>query len=746
MVAGGGGGASAYDNGEEGGSAKHVVSEEGGQDGDAGGGGGYQGGVASIVESHQHTDNCAHVHIGVAGSYGGCYTKLVECGSTDISKKEQWRSFYYGNIDEDGNHRYCVRCASDTCTGHYDIMYQYTCKVCEASSNDAFTKCTAVTAYAPACGLSEEYTCGMEEGQVIKNVAAHGGSSFLKEEVCIEYTQEAGVREGDGEFTIVSKIIGVMEENALPGVIATDMAPPDAIDLKSITLTAVAEDAIRVAFAKPKDNGTTYYHMVESYEKKTNEHLCTSNQTKNILTSGVVGYRYVVDERAETIVTQQNAYLDEKGEEPFLTEKVSGSIRYLHIAAVDRAGNIGPTAHLVLSSDEVIYWPLVTEKLRIEAGSQVYPADATDSYFVKADGSTPVTITLEGLLCGTARAAYQINLAGFQVKNSNTYQTGQLSLKIPNRSMITAGMYTYPMSELQKKTEGHLGMQDAGYTMAKRFNMCKSLMAIQKFVIPNTMDGEMVQVIPRVAAMNEKEAVWSQEENDLTNSIYLIADGKGPDITGLDVLADLNNLELPEGECLEIDVCAADAGSGLAAYYVEIHNLENGMIVRYTDEVLSGKISFTISKEEEIFQGEFAIVAYAVDNVGNETSKQDNLLNIGLVAYVKRVLSPHTPVFKKGESGVLHIETIGYVEKVEVFFPQAFVKHDASLNRTFVYEVPEYLQTEEISFMVPLEVTEGEVTILVKAYKAGTELEKEPELLTLTIGGSILDELRTRLR
>lgn len=746
LIAGGGGGASVAGNGGDGGSKIRVTETEAGQNGTAGGGGGYRGGIAGTVEAHLHSEKCSHVHIGISTSYGGCYTKEAVCGSTDISKQEAWRYFYYGNVADDGSHKYCERCASDSCAGHLDIFYRYTCRRCGTSSYGEFKRCTAVTAYEPACGLEEGYSCGMTDGQVLSAVPAYGGSNYVNEQECIDYVQSAGVRNGNGELTIVSKRIGVFEHNVLPAVPAVDLAAPEVIDEGSILKTAVSEAEIRVAFQRPRDNGTVYYHMAESYDRNGNVKLCTSNRTKNILTSGVVGYRYVVDEKADTIVGLSDAYLAEHKEEAFLIAEVSGKAQYLHVAAVDKAGNIGPTCHISVSAQDVIYWPLVTEKLQIEQGRHVYPA-AADTYYVRADDSTPFTLLLEGLLCGTARANYQINQACFQIQNlSNPSQAGLLSIIVPNEETVTVGTITYPLSKLLKKTEGAYGLQDASYTMVKRYNMCKSLGVIQKCKLSRDYDGQLFQVTPRVAACDEKEEVWSLEEADIMHSLYLLADGKGPDITGMEDLETQISQALSEGECFIAELCAVDSGSGLAEFYVEVRNLDNGMIVRYPDELLTGKIVLEISGKEEVFQGDFSIGVYAADYVGNETSLWDSLLQAELSAYVERVLPPHTPVFKRGESGVLYIESVGYVERVEISFPAAFTSQDASLNRTFVYEQPEYIQREEIPFVVPLSLPDGEMSIQVKAYKAGTKLETEPELVIIRVKGSILDELRTRLR
>ena len=48
--------------------------------------------------------------------------------------------------------------------------------------------------------------------------------------------------------------------------------------------------------------------------------------------------------------------------------------------------------------------------------------------------------------------------------------------------------------------------------------------------------------------------------------------------------------------------------------------------------------------------------------------------------------------------------------------------------------------------MIPLTLPDGEYSVRVTGYKAGTDLEVRPIILTFTVEGSVLDELRTRLR
>ena len=746
MIAGGGGGATAYENGKAGGLMERITEDMTGGIGEAGGGGGYQGGMAGKVEIHYHTKECQHLHIGDPGVYGGCYVNPVECGSTDIHYKILDTYFYYGNIADDGSKQICPRCNSRYCSGHLDTYGEYTCKECGNKTDKEMKKCTAISRYGIGCDRDENYICGLEKGELIRSQAAGGGSNYINPDACIQFKDEAGVQQIDGYLHIQSSRVGFLMEREWKGVSAIDMEPPLAIDEESVVKTAVAQGEVRITFQRPDDVGTKYYHQVKSFSVEDGKFMCESNITQNILVSQVIGYRYTVDYSKETCVNASHSFLKDKGVNPFVTETIEEREKYLHVAPEDKAGNVGPSIHIRIADDEVVYWPLMTEKLILEEGKNVAPAETADTYYVRADGDTPFQLNLEGLLCGIARKNYQINEATFSVENEGATAEGGFTVLVPGQSVVKAGTFTYPTEKIQKRQSGFMGLMDASYTVAKRYNFCKSLFVEQKFVIPQSCDGNVMRVIPGVAALGEAETVYSLKERDVLNSILLIADGTGPKLEGLEQWEDIEVLDYSEGNCLRIQLTAKDTGSGLEEFYVEVQNPENGLVKRYEDPGKTGRLEMVISDEEAVYNGKFIVLVYARDRVGNESFYQNDLLGVGLDAYVKRVMEPHTPVFKKGESGILHIRTWGYVEKLEICFPLEMTKEDGSLNRMIVYETPECVANEEILFMVPLGALDGEMTICVRAYKSGTGLETEPEMIVIKVEDSVLNELRTRLR
>ena len=118
-------------------------------------------------------------------------------------------------------------------------------------------------------------------------------------------------------------------------------------------------------------------------------------------------------------------------------------------------------------------------------------------------------------------------------------------------------------------------------------------------------------------------------------------------------------------------------------------------------------------------------------------------VNFELDAETSRVLSPHEPVFENGEKGVLQIELVGFVNKVEVTFPYEMTRYDDTLDQVYTL-TPQLTDSITQEFYIPLDSEEGEYRVTVTAYnEEGDSLTVYP---SLTIVGTILDDFRTRLR
>ncbi len=581
--------------------------------------------------------------------------------------------------------------------------------------------------------------CGCREGQVISSKPAYGGSNYVNPEYALLYESESGVRSGDGLLHLQSKAVGYQETLRLEGVAADDLAAPGKIS-EEVIREALDSERIRISWEKPEDYGTVYYHRAESYLTGSTSRLCDSNITKNTLVSGVRGYYYLVDQNSDTVVTDDAGYC----KEPRMELTVKEGIQYLHVAAVDVAGNVGETTHICVDGKRIL-WNLCTRQLKInEAGDNVCPASADKTWYVRADGKTPFTLTNTSYMEGTARTDYQ--------PNGTIYETLMMdgsrarNIIVTPSAEITDGVIRTDAEGLTYATEGATVLHQYSYSYTLRSNRNRELTGVQQFVIDSEWNGQTIRVTPVAEADSGADKVYSVHERDRKNGITLIADGEAPVIRGMEQLENRELIDRRDGT-VTIRITAADALSGVDRFTIIISNTDNAISKTYLPGE-DGSITITITEDEPLFSGDFTVLGYASDHVGNESRICYGTTEFALESSVKRVLEPQEPVFKCGESGVLTFTTWGYADRVEVVFPECMSALDPDLDRVYEYtDSPGYCITEQMQFMVPLQTPENQkLEITVRAYKGDKRLEEHPAISVIGVSGSVLDELRTRLR
>lgn len=723
MIAGGGGGAISHGNGNAGGSAASVINGNNGQSGMAGGGGGYQGGTAGERIDHYHVASCNvyHTHVGSSDRYGGCYTKYVE-----NKRVVTWTDNLCCSNCQEGPNAHFPGNPYGAC-GNFNPNW-------EKEIDDSYYDLTCGKTTSTIVG----YRCGMYNGQILSSKPAYGGSNYVNSAYAMMYETYSGVRSGSGVAELHSKAIGYQESLDLAGVTAPDFAAPDKIS-DQVTKEPLDGKSIRVTWQVPSDNGTDYYHKVESYLTGSTSMLCGSNVTKNTLVSGVMGYYYLVDQNWDTVVTGNANYV----QDPHVNVVTAEYNQYLHIAAVDVAGNISETTHILIDAKDVL-WKLYTKQLVIDASADnVYPA--TDkSWYVRADGSTPFTLKNEAYMDGTASQGYQLNETIYETVSDDSSVARNIirtaSTEIADTSIRTDA------NGLSYSTDGTTALQQYTYSYTVRSNKNRDLMGVQKFTISRDLSGQTIQVIPVAEADKESDKVYSVHELDEKNKITLIADGEAPVIRGLEIMEDRDLIDRRDGS-ITVTVTADDDLSGVKDFYVVIKNTDNAITKTYLPDV-DGSIRITITEDEPIFSGDFTVLGYAVDNVGNENNLSYGTTEFALASSVERILSPHDPIFKCGESGILTFTTWGYADRVEVIFPESMTALDPTLNKVYDYtDCPGYMITEHLQFMVPLYTPENQnLEITVRAYKGDKKLEDHPTISVIGVSGTVLDEFRTRLR
>lgn len=589
-------------------------------------------------------------------------------------------------------------------------------------------------------GIITSVICGYTEGQVLSAKPAYGGSNYINTAECLYYDSRAGEQSGNGEVSIQSVSIGFQETLQMDGVAAPDREAPEKIREGDITKEDAGDSRVRLSWREPGDRGTEYYHKVASYLKGSENALCQSNITHNVLVSGINGYYCLLDTSAGTVVGASNGTFQKDRE---YTVPAGTQTVYLHVAPVDVAGNVGETTHIQVEKD--VLWKLHTKQLQIETegAENIYPAQQDKTYFVRSDGATPITLRYGACMDGKAMANFQLNHIIFQSRIEE--KTAENRFFVPSEE-VEEGEREIPVGKVIYTAANNPFLSRYPYTDIRRKNHFQSLESVQQFLLSEAASGKSLLLTPVAGADYQGETVYSEPAEDRTHSITLIGDGEAPIIRGLELLEDRELIDR-RGGSVALYMTAADALSGVRELYLTIENTDNTVVKTYTAEE-DGGIRVVITEDEPIFSGDFTVTAYAKDNVGNCRIEEYRVTEFALETEVKRILEPHEPLFKCGESGILTITTWGYADRVEVSFPEEMRELHPELDTVYTYTMtPGYKQEEQLQFMIPLYTPPDEgYTITVSAYKGDRRLEEHPSLSIVEVRGSVLDELRTRLR
>lgn len=752
LIAGGGGGAAENGDGLQGGSSQNLIAgSRTGEPGGSGGGGGCQGGRAGEVLVHHHTPGvCNHVHDGNAEQYGGCYTVPVVCGRELQHVYTGSTTWYWGGYNGD----YCPNCGADaskgeTCTGHEEDNYSHICPVhgeIEGNTDSSEPSvCPEIAYYAAGCGRTEDPVCGYTENQIISSRPAYGGSSYVNGAVVRAVSMQPGVRTGDGMILLQSKSIGYHSETELRDVKAADRGKPEQVCISDVERAVEGVDVIRVQWKEPKDTGTKYFHQVKSYTINTLENIGISNVTENTLISGIAGYYYHVDAMPlHDFRKEEYAFTEQTQLRIVLKEEV----QYLHIAPADVAENVGEVAHIPLGTKykgpEDVRWKLHTEPLKITEGSNVYWSVSEDRYYVKCDGKTPFSLRYAAFMEGPASAGFQLNYNIIEsIPNGGVSAQSIVAVPLQAEPKIAE---EFRADGLEFRTRGTPLIHMGDYVAVSREHAGRNVTMKQEYVLEKTAENVPVRLIPIAGAKTQADILYSERAEDEGNGLIIVGDGTPPVIHGADGLEQYNLLDRRNGQVI-LQLVAEDEISGVREFYAEIVNKDNGGKRKlYPDG--TGKIRIDLTEDIPVFSGDFTITVTAVDNVGNEKTVVYTTLEFDLQAKLTRVLEPHEPVFRKGESGMLKITTWGYAERVEVEFPEEMSQVDDGLDRVYIYDLKtDYKQEETIEFEVPLYMQEGaDYRITVRAYKGDAMIEQYPAFAVMDVSGTVLDELRTRLR
>lgn len=604
-------------------------------------------------------------------------------------------------------------------------------------------------------------------------------------------------------------------------ILSPDLSSPDMISGIFFTYDPDLK-AVTVYWDMPDDNGTRYYYKAGAYRSSdimAGRTFCAHTGIKSLdIETGVYAYRFLID----TVKTRDKSYVYDNGAEMMTAwssisgsapdaeftkwfEKASaddkrctgvtlspdGTDKYIHIIAIDRAGNISEVFDTAVDGDGAhIPYPLITEEIGIVDAPNVY-ADASreNTYYVRADGRAVFSLEYEAYISGFARTTYQPDIARIHMSGS---EYSQFSFdKNPNVATDVDAVLN------DMSVFGPFRYQTIGVRDAIRSGASTRLSFTADFT---TLSEEESFVYPTAHAYIESGSehyglsgglVSSDIDADKLNGITIIGDGSIPEcyvsVNGSEYerlrVCDISNVstgyvvDRREG-AVNIDLYVTDTGAGLkGGFEICVKNLDNGLEAFYQSTGDHYSLELKIDEDSEeacfenmLFNGRFIIRVASEDNVGNSgTEESAGLTELDVNGEIVRILDeiagPLTDedgnvYIKKGESGYVLSKVWGYPDAVLVSFADEslreydvlYVMGDTlpdSLSDyagTVIYtDKPEYYLEEETEFTLPLDYPSDEIKVTITAYKGDECITWEAQCMVIS-SGSVLDELMTVLR
>ncbi len=737
LVAGGGGGANAFFDGGSGGSSTDY-GEFHGTDGAGGGGGGYYGGKAGFLQAGNITMlPIKEPSLTVSGyDYGDAWgvraysyhiygTEEIHGAKYMILKDKNNRNIYLHYLNLVDFHDLT---STNKGTAHYTpgwLTYYYTSHHGEGHEHTNRYHSMKGT----ICnGELFFYTKWEEKAHSVPSEG--GGNYFNKEFVAyIGLHSLAGIQEEGGRATIQLTWLDYEETNNLEAVMARDVAIPYPVERMQIYEKENQE--VRLVWEPAMDRGTSYFHKVISYIQEGDNFYqsCESNQSEDIIRTGIAGYYYYLDDKKEGEVTVEDLFTKQVSLD--LNQKYLG--QYIHIAAVDYAGNLSTSYHYYLPTEGFEFEPskISTKQVLVEQSAAVYQKDES-VFYVRADGLTEHRISVGAFVEGMANRDYLIEELSLHVemigkRSASSFLLDHVMLEESDERWLEIGVGTTSLQNIS---------QDLALVASKGYRD-RSLREVE-LQLAYSLSGELhlepIFIYPSASATYQSERYESLEQEDREHGIVWIPDAIPPKITGLEELEDLELKELDQVLLIQ----ASDEESGLRECYVQLQNKDNGLQETYHSQ--GEVIEIQIVKENLLFQGELEVAVVAVDQVGNESRIHGEIIGFSLEASIEKLREPTQEAFKAGEVGVIHFKTTAYASQLTIQFREPL----EDLYYQFVYEVPSVIEVGKQYFQVPLGTPDGEYQVQIIAYKLdGTHRELS---LNFTVKGSITDELRTRIR
>jgi hypothetical protein len=240
--------------------------------------------------------------------------------------------------------------------------------------------------------------------------------------------------------------------------------------------------------------------------------------------------------------------------------------------------------------------------------------------------------------------------------------------------------------------------------------------------------------------------VWQQNYSGTVAHTYLDY------ILDAEVTTDMPS-EMCKGDTYTFNITAKNTGTNTWTSASNIYLTKSGTFPMPTTFLLPNGVSV---KPNESYTWNVTVVApdtgtytavYQMKQTGqgyfgNVSNNNITVIEFNVTANIERILSPHDPIFKEGEKGVIKINIVGGVDKLIITFPVELTTIDNTLNKVMIL-TPKPSDTINYEFFVPIGTINKDYNVEIQAYKSLKEKDVYP---AFSVAGNILDDIRTRIR
>lgn len=124
-----------------------------------------------------------------------------------------------------------------------------------------------------------------------------------------------------------------------------DVSDPE---MPKVNILNSSSSELKFNFDKTKDIGTNYSYYVIAEDKNGNG-TYQSNVVTSTITTGIKGFSYVLDQNPSTVPSNT---INHTSGDLTINNIQTGKVYYLHVKAIDNAGNIGETAHYKINTSK----------------------------------------------------------------------------------------------------------------------------------------------------------------------------------------------------------------------------------------------------------------------------------------------------------------------------------------------------------------------------------------------------------